>query len=354
MVEITREFLESYLAERLGPLFVGELERFGRGISRETWFIEGRHPDGRVEKLVLRRDLDGNSIGTGPLRLEYEVYRRLKSSDVPVAEVLWWEDHSRWVPDGRPFYLRRHVEGTWDVPDYQNPDPAFDQLRIDVGREHIRKLALVHGCDWRSLGFSDVLPTPENEGDCARVAVDRMYADLARFQFTPLPVITEVREWLLDNAPRAARISLLKGTNGRGEEIFRDGVIVAMSDWEQASLGDPACDFARSQEYLQDLVVDGRKVWGLEQALAYYEEVSGVGVERSSVEYYRVLTSVENTITLHHAAKPLAERASPSVRLAWLATEGVWGGQVRMMDAVSGRLRLADPPRPASTFAQAI
>jgi aminoglycoside phosphotransferase (APT) family kinase protein len=349
MGQITPEFLEAYLAEKWREgVKVEKLERFARGISRETWFIDIRRAGSAVESLILRRDLDGNSIGTATLRFEYEVYHRLQGSGVPVAEVLWWEEDPRWVADGRPFYLRRQVDGRWDVPNYGDRDPAYDNLRVEIGREHVRKLAIIHGCDWRALGFGDLLPAPADESQCAAVAIERAYDDLARFQFSPLPIIAEVREWLLDNAPRASRISLLKGTNGLGEEVFRDGVIVAMSDWEQASIGDPASDFARAQEFFQDVVIDGRRVWGLDEALDYYAEVSGVRIDSSSVQYYRVLTGVENTITLHHGAKPLAEGSSPSVRLSWLATEAIYGGHRRMMDAVTGRMQLTDRPRSAS------
>ena len=45
-------------------------------------------------------------------------------------------------------------------------------------------------------------------------------------------------------------LSLLKGNNGIGEEIWPDGRIVALSDWELATIGDPALDWAFSQGLL--------------------------------------------------------------------------------------------------------
>ena len=47
-----------------------------------------------------------------------------------------------------------------------------------------------------------------------------------------------------------------KGTNGYGEEIFRDGRLVAMSDWELARIGDPAYDWAQIQGFVCDVVVN--------------------------------------------------------------------------------------------------
>jgi hypothetical protein len=47
------------------------------------------------------------------------------------------------------------------------------------------------------------------------------------------------------------RISLVKGNNGVGEEIWQGERIVAMSDWELASLGDGVLDLGFSQGIMQ-------------------------------------------------------------------------------------------------------
>jgi aminoglycoside phosphotransferase (APT) family kinase protein len=345
MADITAEFVAAYLADKWGETArVDALERYERGISRESWFITAGRAAGSAELLVLRRDLAGNSVGPGPLRFEYDVYRKLRGTGVPVAETLWWEEDNAWAPAGRPFYVRRQVEGSWRIPHYSDPDPKYDPLRVEIGREHVRKLALVHQCDWRKLGFDEILPVPASERDCAPLAIARMYADLASFQFSPLPIVAEVREWLLDNAPAAPRICILKGTNGLGEEVFRDNIIVAMSDWEQASLGDPAADFARTQDFFQEIVMDGRCIWGMQAALDYHAELTGVRIPLTSVEYYRVLTIVENVISLHHGALPVVQRKDLSVRLSWLATEVVFIGHRIMLDALSRRPASAGIP----------
>ncbi len=340
MSTLSAHLIENYLSHKLGSrVKVEEIQAFPRGISRETWFIDASR-DGRTEKYVVRRDPEGNSIGVKPLRFEYDVYARLQGSAIPVAEVLGWEEDNEWTQDGRPFYLRRQVEGTWDIPNYEDPDPSYNTLRVEIGREHVRKLAMIHSSDWQELGFQEILPVPADESQCAAVAVDRMFADLKRLQFSPLPIIYEVREWLLDNAPRAQRISLCKGTNGHGEEVFRDGIIVAMSDWEPSAFGDGASDFARMQDFSQDVFIDGVQVWGIAQALEYYEELTGIAIPLSSVQYYRVLAMVENAITLHNGARPIAERSNLSVRPAWLAIEVLHGMQRLMMAAMRGRMRL--------------
>src|SRR5688572_30007453 len=85
----------------------------------------------------------------GSLRQEYGIYDKLGRTNVPIAKVWWWEDDPQWSMEGRPFFVREQIDGSWNVPDFRNPDPAFDALRIEISKEHMRKLSLVHNVDWR-------------------------------------------------------------------------------------------------------------------------------------------------------------------------------------------------------------
>jgi aminoglycoside phosphotransferase (APT) family kinase protein len=338
--ELSKDYLESYLTRRCGgrAVRVASIVKFPRGMSRETWFVQCTEtaPD-FPRAMILRRDLPTMSVVPTSLRFEYEIYRRLQDSRVPVPRTFGFEEDAALLPDDRPFYLREQIDGDWDDPGYLNPDAQFDATRIAMSREHVRNLALVHTSDWKALGFATIMREPKSAADCARTSIERYFDILSGYQIEPLPILTEAREWLLDNAPVAPRISLLKGTNGRGEEVFRDGKIVAMCDWEQAALGDPASDFARCQDFLNDVVRDGKKLWGLEQALAYYEEVAGIHVPPASVEYYRVLNCLENAVCVHHCAKPLADGSDRLARLVWLTTEVLHYAQMMLLGAVTRR-----------------
>ena len=336
--ELTREYLQPYLSQlwRAPSLEVTAIAKFPRGLSRETWAVECTNAGrGRPGKLILRRDLRSQSVVATSLRYEYDIYDKLKASKVPVAHTIIYEDDAAKLPDDRHFYLREQVEGDWDHPNYLNPDPQFDELRINLAREHVRKLALVHTCDWQALGFAQIMRAPKDVNDCVRNSIERYFNILSEFQMEPLPILTEASEWLLDNAPTAPRISLLKGTNGRGEEVFRDGVIVAMADWEQAALGDPASDFARTQDLFNHIVHDGQKIWGLEIALNYYEELTGIHIPPQSVQFYHALNCFENAVSLHHAAVPLANGTDKSVRLVWLSTEALHYSNMMLLATVA-------------------
>lgn len=332
---VDRPFLGRYLAERLGagPLTVEEVRKYPRGVSRETWFVTCRLA-GATRRLVVRRDLAGGSVCPVTLRFEYEVYRRLEATAVPIARALWYEDDPSWLGSGREFYVREHVEGSWEVPGVADPSPEFDDLRIEISREHIRKMALIHTCDWAGAGFGEIMDVPPHPTACAATAIDRLLAQLDAFQIEPFPVVAEATSWLREHAPTTApRVSLLKGTNGLGEEVFRDGEIVAMSDWELASLGDPASDFAYMQHLMPTVARNGEARWGLTQGLEYYEQVSGLHVDAASVDYYRILGALEMVIFAHNAALPLVQGTDHLARLAWVATEVLYWAKDRLARA---------------------
>jgi aminoglycoside phosphotransferase (APT) family kinase protein len=314
----------TYLQRNLAvsDLKVTDLTRFPRGVSRETWFVECEYTASgkpRQQGFVIRRDLPGRSICTATLRFEYEIFRRLRGTEVPVPRTLGYEDDPEWMIDGRDFYLRELVEGGWDVPNFTDMDPEYDDIRIEACKEHTRKLAALHTLDWESLGFGDLMDVPPTPADAALTAIDRLDNKLKEIQIEPVPVFAEAIGWLRDNAPRnASRISLLKGNNGLGEEIWREGEIVAMSDWELASIGDPAYDFSWCQGFTA-VVVDGK--WNLQSMLDYYEEISGIHVEKSSIQFYYLIQALEGTVFTHNASVPVVERENLLARLCWVSTE---------------------------------
>jgi aminoglycoside phosphotransferase (APT) family kinase protein len=347
-MEFSDTWFSGYLAARLnrpGQIFVKEVARFARGSSRQTWFVT--YDDAAIadeQKIVVRIDPPSGSTDPSPLRQEYLVYKQLGLTAVPIAETLWWEDDARWT-DGRPFYLRRQVAGSWQIPHFLDADPAHDELKIEISKEHLRALALVHNVDWLALGFDRFLPAPSRREDCARNYVDWIQRQYEETRVEPILILLEACEWLCDNAPIAPRICLCKGTNGYGEEIFSNGRIVAMSDWEEVSIGDPAADFAFLQEMIPTIVRDGSTVWGMEQALAYYESVSGIRIDPASIGFYRYIRALKMVAFGHRAAVSVTDHPSANVRQAWTGTECIHIGK-RILAAAIGML----PPLAPSRF----
>ena len=320
-MDFSTTHVQKYLSARLdAPVEVLDVECFGRGVSRMTWFVTYRRDGFGSERLVIRMDPPAGSVEPTSLDQEYFLYERLGRTDVPVAETLWWEDAGEWTD--RPLYVRRAVEGSWNVPDFVTDDPRFDEWRIEISKEHMRALAKVHKVDWRALGFDRYLPAPARPEDCGINYANTALSQYEGVRKQAVPVVLEAVEWLRDNAPASPCISLCKGTNGYGEEVFRDGKLVAMSDWEEASIGDPAADFAFMQYFAPEIERNGRNIWGLEKAVAYYTSVSGITVTIERISYYGVIRALRLIIMAEKCAAALhANAAGADVRMAWTGTE---------------------------------
>jgi aminoglycoside phosphotransferase (APT) family kinase protein len=347
-MDFSESHLSRYLAHKLGRrVEVRQVERFSRGTSRQTWFVTLGGSQGNAgETFVFRIDHPTGSIEPTPLSQEYFMYARLGETAIPIARALWWEEDPTWT--GRPFYVREKVAGSWNVPHFLDPDPQYDELRIAISQEHMRKLAIVHSVDWRALRLGERLPAPADEASCGPLYVDTAIRQLEEIGGQDLPVMLEAAEWLKETAPIAPRICLCKGTNGFGEEIWRGREIVAMSDWEEASIGDPAADFAFMQYLAPELERKGHKIWGLSHALDYYRQVSGIAVTVEAVRFYGVIRAMRLIIMAAKAGKSVTaapERAE--IRQAWTATEV---GHVcrRSLIAAMGLTR----PPPASVLAE--
>jgi aminoglycoside phosphotransferase (APT) family kinase protein len=344
-IEFRADWIEHYLSTRLfggTKVKVLKIERFERGASRETWSVTYAHGTTAAPAAVIFRiDMPGGSVMQSPLREEYLMYERLGRTAVPVAKALIWEEDPQWTRPDFPFYVREQIEGSWNVPHFLDPDPAYDELRIEISKEHLRKLALVHTVDWRAHGFGEVLPVPKNAADAPHLFVERIRQGIEDVPDGDAhPLVLEAVEWFHDHAPPAPRLCLCKGTNGYGEEVFRGREIVAMSDWEESSIGDPASDLATCQLFTQEVKRDGRLIWGIQQALDYYESVSGITVLPAAVDFYGMVRGLSFVLFGQRGARSIAEHGGTDMRKAWAATETLHIGK-RLIAASIG---LMPPP----------
>ncbi|MBC2640263.1 MULTISPECIES: phosphotransferase [unclassified Rhodococcus (in: high G+C Gram-positive bacteria)] len=334
-------FVERWFRERLGHIDphatdvrIAAAERLSRGVSRETWSVTATvqvHGTWSPQQFVVRRDHASGSIIPTSLQTEYDVYRLLRDSAIPTSKALWFEADADWCPDSRPAYVRTHVAGDWKLPFISSTDEAHDEMRIAASKEHLDKLALVHTADWKGLGFADIFAVPDSPADCAANLIRANVAQLERFQFEPSPILREGVSRLLQSAPRdCPQITLCKGTNGHGEEVWSGGRIVAMSDWELAALGDPAYDFAQIQEMIPEIERGGRRLWGLPEALSYYYDHTGIEVTVERIDYYRALYGLLQFLYTHHAAAQVRHQDHPSLRFVWNAAEIGFHSEVRL------------------------
>lgn len=267
------------------PVAVDRLHQTFPGQSQETWLVDARIGEGDASArrgYVLRVNPPGGGIVPLPLRREWEVYVRLWKTPLPVGEPLWYDEGSDFL-EGRPYFVRDLVEGSADIPELATAEGGSEGLRQRVAVEHAEKLAALHTLDWSQYGFADVLDVPATTAEAPRLEFETWVSIWEQVRAQPFPLVTKAINWFEHHLPKSCpRVSLLKGNNGLGEEIWRDERIVALSDWELASLGDPAQDWAFSQGMLG--------LWDPEQVLAHYEEITGFEIDRESLDFWTVWT----------------------------------------------------------------
>jgi aminoglycoside phosphotransferase (APT) family kinase protein len=322
--------VETYLSKRLDtPVIVSSLHQTFPGMSRETWMVSGTYLSGKQSgeawELVVRIDPPSGGGVPIPLRVEYQVYQRLFDSPVPVAEVLWYDEGIEFA-EGRAHMVRKMVEGSTEVPHLHDPGPEGDAIRERTCYEHAEKLATLHTLDWKAYGFDEVFNAPDSGTDALTNEFEIWKGYWEAEKTDPFPLITEALYWLKEHIPtEGTRVSLNKGNNGIGEEIWKDGKIVAMSDWELAGLGDPCLDWAFSQGMLD--------LWDRDRVLRHYEHVSGYKVAPKTLAYCEIFTTFKAIVCLNTTMQAFFDRRDRRPGIA-----GMGLGMVKNMEYLLGSI----------------
>lgn len=284
----------AYLIRRLGAdsLEVTSLRRNVGGMSRETWFAQVRWTHSGEEHddaFTFRVDHPEGSVVPVSLRREYETFRALGTSPVPVAATLWYEDDAALL--GRaPFYVRRTVPGSASAG--QLFAPGSEARRHKIGLDLAEKLAVVHTMDWRAAGLADFMRVPERAEDHALFELEHYEQAYRAARPEPMPVVEVLLSWLKRNAPRdVQRTSLVWGDVGVGNFIYAGDEVVALTDWEQAHLGDPMKDWASALWRGVDALAPK------EELFRAYERASGLRVDEDRIRYYSVFIDAEYVCT---------------------------------------------------------
>jgi aminoglycoside phosphotransferase (APT) family kinase protein len=313
------ESLEAYLAKHLpdvADLRVTDVKRSWPGMSRETWFVNTSGVvDGQPtqRRYVFRLDPPGGGFGLTTLAFEADVYKLLDGTDVPMQTMLWHQEAgSEWL-GGREFFVRDWMDGDVNPEHLEDPDPQFDGLREAVVREHVERLAQIHGLDWKAMGFDRIANyVPSGVDDAAEVELDWHLEHILNHGVEPYPAVVEAMLTLRRQLPSpSARVVIRKENNGIGEEIWRGTDIVAMSDWETASLGAPELDLA---------IAAGTTFhfWDIQKAIQYYEEITGFAVNMDALAYYGRSWSMRVAIGLQGGLRPFASGLDQRLQVASL------------------------------------
>jgi len=225
-----RRAFESAVADGRSRLSIGRAIKVGSGASRRTYAAsvtlapDPRGLSGTYVAVVAKPEADESVADR--TTLEYRVLERLSALSVPIRV----PHPVAAPPDGRGVALvRSYLEGS--------PQPL--QAGGQKGSEPWTVLgavaAAVHNVDGRV--FSGVLDDPGSRRGHA-------LARLEVFEGLEEPIARDADAWAREHLPPEEPAALLHG-DLFGRNIFlKPGQPPGVIDWECASLGDPAYDFA--------------------------------------------------------------------------------------------------------------
>jgi aminoglycoside phosphotransferase (APT) family kinase protein len=225
-------WLSANIASYAGPLSV---EQFKGGQSNPTYKLTTPR-----RRYVLRRKPPGPLLkGAHAVEREARVLTALNSVGFPVPQV-----HGLCTDDkviGTGFYVMEMVEGRifWDATFAaagQEERPAFFAAMNET-------LATLHRLDYARLGLSD-FGKPGNYFQRQIARWSQQYAqdlDAGRD-----PNMDRLIDWLPANIPPGDETSIVHGDFRVDNLIFHpnEARILAVLDWELATLGHPLADFA--------------------------------------------------------------------------------------------------------------
>ncbi len=284
-----------------------------RGESGET----GRQ---EVTSLVLRME-PAASVTESSRRREFEVIRAVEGT-VPVPHAYWMDPDAAFLPYPAMVYgfasgaAKPSLDAGKVTGLGQNYGPA---LRAKLAPQFVDYLARIHNLpigDSPALASFDRPAMGSNASVIKQVNAARRIWEEDRIEDEP--VMAVVYKWLIRNAPRIDRVSIVHGDYRSGNFLFDEeqGRITAWLDWEGAVLGDRHQDLTYAalpifQHYAEDektVLVSGM----MSEAELYvaYERASGLPVDPQRIRYFGVFNRYLVSVLLLAASARAARCAA--------------------------------------------
>lgn len=215
----------------------------GHGRSNITYRIEGGG-----QQWALRRPPLSHVLPTAhDMKREFTVISAMEQTAVPAPlAIAYCEDPE--VND-RPFYVMEFVEGFIPI-DPSEVARRFDEQGRRAMAEHlIDVLALLHSLDPAAVGLAEF---GKPQGFIAR-QVRRFTEQIAKSKTRDVPEFEELARRLAAAIPEESGAAIVHGDYRLDNCIMDDGgKIIAVLDWEMATLGDPLADLGILKMYWAD------------------------------------------------------------------------------------------------------
>ncbi|MCC7366477.1 MAG: phosphotransferase family protein [Dehalococcoidia bacterium] len=288
--------LEQYLNEQIGgPATPIAVKKHTAGYSNVTLFVERGD-----QKLVLRRPPTGNLLPSAhDVGREFRFISALYGKARVPQPIAHCTDND---VIGAPFYVMERVIGT-EIRD-RIPEPYDNPAgRSKMAEEIIDALVEVHAVDWKAAG----LTAPP--GSYAERQLKRWQTqwELTRARTREIPGLDRVSQWLHDHMPTETEATIAHGDYKMDNVLYdlKEPKLLAILDWELATIGDPLADVGWLQSGWGDRNATGeeaalqpvttREGFPDQDELAeMYAQKSGRSIR--DMRFYRLLAMFKGTV----------------------------------------------------------
>ena len=235
--ELDKVALERYLTDHLegfqGPL---DYEKFAGGQSNPTFKLITPGCN-----YVLRRKPPGELLKSAhAVDREFRVMKALQGTDVPVPKVLVLCDDDSII--GSMFYVMEFLNGRvlWEST---LPEIASNEERAAIYQDMNRVLAALHTVDIDAVGLAD-FGAP---GNYYERQINRWTKQYRASEGERIEAMETLIEWLPANMPEDDGLTTLVHGDYRLDNLMFHATeprIIAVLDWELATLGHPLADLA--------------------------------------------------------------------------------------------------------------
>ena len=211
------------------------------GHSNLTYRVTG----GDGTAFVLRRPPLGHVLASAhDMGREHRIIDALQDSAVPVAPSLGYCDDVSVT--GAPFYVMGFVDGHV-LRDRETAEAVLDPAARRTASESIvDTMAAIHAVDLDAIGLDGL---GKHDGYIAR-QLKRWYGQWNAQKTRDIAAVDEVHDELMSRIPEQGPAALVHGDYRLDNCMVSDGGdVIAVLDWEIATLGDPLADVGLLQVY---------------------------------------------------------------------------------------------------------
>ncbi|MGI9286992.1 MAG: phosphotransferase family protein [Pseudomonadales bacterium] len=192
------------------------------------------------QQLIVLRTPPENTVSPKAHRgieREWQVMNALHGHAKVPKPIAWCE-----APEviGRPFVLVSHIDGV-SISDSLPANYAQTCTTLNaLGEQLTDELATIHTLAWQDVGLAN-FGNPEN---FLQRQIERWLHIRTQSTVRELSAIGALGNWLLDNVPEHAPVSLIHGDYHLDNSLCAQDApeLIAVIDWEMATIGDPLTD----------------------------------------------------------------------------------------------------------------